>query len=252
MRLNNRLKLNILLPMAVVAIASVSGCATKHSTPASQESDMKILSSSTNKGFCVSTPTKISVLVDTASRTFGTDNRFDGGDCKDEVLHFNTKRCFHSLEELDKYINSYTDYSFLINTKNIKGIEVSNMTVSKVIDYLNSRGSTKEIVYLDGDVKLENKYDFFIKDMNGLKEYVVSTTPFYFHKIHNDTTKSVYTLRYKATDNRLGDTDAIITNLREASKLTRQAKDIKRNKQRTINTKINNAINGVNNYDNNK
>jgi len=227
----------------VISIASITlmnGCTLKNKP--------EIIPASNT--FCVSSPTKISDLVDVATKTFNEKYVYDGGECKNKKIFFNQRKCFSSMDDLYKYINSYTDYNFYINTRNIKGIEIKDLTVKHAIDYINSRGNPKKIVLLDGDFKLKDKHRFYIKTLDGLEKYIIETSPFYLYRIANTEKKAIYVLRYKYVNKNKNDIEALLLNLKEARKLiANEKKNIKRNK---VVKRLDKIIIGVKNYEKNK
>ncbi len=205
-----------------------------------------------NSGFCVKGNIETSNLIHLSKIAFGKDYEYDGGKCRDFILEIANRRCFHNMEEVYKYINGYTDYSMEINTRNIKGLEVNNLTIRKAIDYLNSRGSKKKIIYFDDNLPLKNKYGLYLKTIGDLKSYISETTPLYFQQIRNTQEKVVYVLRYKKIKKRLGDTNNIMTDIREAEALTCEDKNMNPDTKNNVLNKLEKVMRGVRNYDDSK
>jgi len=221
----------------------ISGC--------SKSPQVEILKTANEKGFCIQNKLPISEIAELSRKTFEKEVVYDGSKCKDYKIDFKQRTCFHSLDELQHYVDAHTNYNFLINSQNVKGIEIANISVYDAIDYLNSRGYKKEIIFVDGDMKLENRYGSFIKSMTDLKDYVAETTPMYFKKIQNTPFKTVYALRYKKTGKKINDIKGISTNLQEAKILTLKIEDMNTEKKEKIIKKINEIMIGVINEKNN-
>jgi len=230
------------LGLLVIGIL-VSGC--------SKSPKIEMLKTANERGFCVQNELSTSEIAKLSQEAFGENVVFDASPCKDYIIDFKQRTCFHSLDELQKYIDSATNYKMLINSQNIKGIEIADVTVYSVIDYLNSRGNKKEIVFVDGDMKLENNYGKYIKTMVDLKDYVAKTTPLYFKRLYNTPEKTVYALRYKSTGKKINDTRGIFASLNEAKILTLKIDDMSASKKQKITQKLDEMMNGVLNESNN-
>ena len=236
--------LGVLLTFAVSITFFLSGCSSQPNPE--QEHKTKV----SKRQVCVSSSMRVSELVKKASEAFHQNYRFDGGRCDDIVIPIDSGNyCFNSLSDIDYFIQNNTDYLLEVNTKRDKGLPVYGLTVKQAIDYFNAKGSHKKIIFIDDDLKLKDNAKITIKTMADLKKYVSRTTPLYFAKLSNSENAVVYTLRYKKANKRLGDTDAIVLNLKEARKLTKEIKTMNAEDKLKIVERTNNVIKGVENYE---
>jgi len=228
------------IAFTMLLASSFSGCSSQ------PEPEIK----TANGQVCVSSSIKVAELVDKASKAFHRNYKFDGGRCNNITIQIEDgNHCFNSLSEIDYFIQNNTKYLLEVNTKKDNGLPVYGLTVKQAIDYFNSKGSPKKIIFIDDDLRLKDNLKLTIKTMADLKKYVAKTTPFYFAKLHNDKKTVVYTLRYKRVNKRLGDSSAIVMNLKEARRLTKEIETMNPQDRVTIIRKINTVIKGVENYE---
>lgn len=201
--------------------------------------------------FCVYEDTKISDLVAGLNKATQQSYSFDGSDCDDYVVPFIQKRCFSNISELDFYIQDRTDFFVDLNTLHDNGIKVVNLHILEAIDYFNSRGGDKEILYYDENLVLKNNPNIRFKNMAELKRYVSDTTPFFFSKIYDSPERVTYTLKYKKIHENTVGKEAVVMNLKKAKELTMKTA-YKLEKKRILANRIDLTMSGVENYEENE